>query len=93
MIRGSWYQGVVIAREFTRISKCGDQEVRTALYEAADIILTRPVKGFELKSWAARVAKRSGMKKAKVSLARKLGVIMHRMLVDDTCFDAKLAAA
>jgi transposase len=76
-----------------RISKCGDQEVRTALYEAAHIILTRPVKGSELKSWAARVAKRSGMKKAKVALARKLGVIMHRMLVDGTCFDAKLAAA
>lgn len=76
-----------------RISKCGDEEVRTALYEAAHIILTRPVKGSELKSWAARVAKRSGMKKAKVALARKLGVVMHRMLVDGTCFDPRLAAA
>lgn len=76
-----------------RISKCGDQEVRTALYEAANIILTRPVKGSQLKSWAAKVACRAGMKKAKVALARKLAVVMHRMLSDGTCFDPKLAAA
>lgn len=76
-----------------RISKCGDQEVRTALYEAANIILTRPVKGSQLKSWAAKVAARAGMKKAKVALARKLAVVMHRMLSDGTCFDPKLAAA
>jgi transposase len=76
-----------------RISKCGDQEVRTALYEAANIILTRPVKGSQLKSWAAKIAQRSGMKKAKVALARKLAVVMHRMLIDGTCFDPALAAA
>ena len=76
-----------------RISKCGDQEVRTALYEAANIILTRPVKGSQLKSWAAKISCRAGMKKAKVALARKLAVIMHRMLCDGTCFDAGLAAA
>lgn len=76
-----------------RISKCGDQEVRTALYEAANIILTRPVKGAQLKSWAAKVACRAGMKKAKEALARKLAVVMHRMLSDGTCFDPKLAAA
>ncbi|MGF6178875.1 transposase [Ensifer sp. 4252] len=68
-------------------------QVRTALYEAANIILTGPVKGSRLKSWAARVAQRSGMKKAKVALARKLSVVMHRMLVDGTCFDHALAAA
>ena len=76
-----------------RISKCGDQEVRTALYEAANIILTRPVKGSQLKSWAAKLAARAGMKKEKVALARKLAVFMHRMLSDGTCFDPKLAAA
>ena len=76
-----------------RISKCGDQEVRTALYEAANIILTRPVKGSQLKSWAAKVAVRAGMKKAKVALARKLAVVMHRMLSDGSCFDPKPAAA
>jgi transposase len=76
-----------------RISKIGDQSVRTALYEAAHIILTKPVKGSALKSWAARLAKRAGMNKAKVALARKLAVIMHRMLVDKTPFNPAAAAA
>jgi transposase len=76
-----------------RISKIGDKSVRTALYEAAHIILTKPVKGSALKSWAMRLAKRAGMKKAKVALARKLAVIMHRMLVDGTPFNFAAAAA
>jgi transposase len=76
-----------------RISKSGDKGVRTALYEAAHIILTRPVKGSGLKSWAARLARRAGMKKAKVALARKLAVIMHRMLADESKFDFAAAAA
>jgi transposase len=76
-----------------RISKIGDRHVRTALYEAAHIILTRPVKGSALKSWAARLAKRVGMNRAKVALARKLAVIMHRMLVDRTPFNPAAAVA
>jgi transposase len=76
-----------------RISKIGDASVRTALYEAANIILTRPVKGSALKSWAARLALRTGMRKAKVALARKLAVILHRMLSDGTPFIAERAAA
>ena len=76
-----------------RISKIGDASVRTALYEAANVILTRPVKASSLKSWAMRVAKRAGMRKAKVALARKLAVVLHRMLVDGTKFVAVKAAA
>ena len=76
-----------------RISKIGDASVRTALYEAANVILTRPVKGSSLKSWAMRVAKRAGMRKAKVALARKLAVVLHRMLADGTSFVATKAAA
>jgi transposase len=76
-----------------RIGKIGDAGVRTALYEAANIILTRPVKGSTLKSWAARIATRAGMRKAKVALARKLAVVLHRMLVDGKPFVAERAAA
>jgi transposase len=77
-----------------RISKIGDGSVRTALYEAAHIILTKPLKGCsKLKSWAMRIARRSGMSKAKVALARRLAVIMHRMLADATPFNAAVAAA
>lgn len=76
-----------------RISKIGDSSVRAALYEAAHVILTRAVKGSILKSWAAKLAKRAGLKKAAVALARKLAVIMHRMLADGTRFNAAAAAA
>jgi len=76
-----------------RISKVGDASVRTALYEAAHIILTHPVKGSALKSWGMRLAKRAGMKKAKVAVARKLAVILHRMWVDGTDFDFSRGAA
>ena len=76
-----------------RISKIGDAGVRTALYEAANVILTKPVKGSALKSWAARLAVRAGMRKAKVALARRLAVVLHRMLADGTPFMAERAAA
>lgn len=77
-----------------RISKIGDKSVRVALYEAANIILTKPVKGCAaLKGWAMRLAKRAGMRKAKVALARKLAVIMHRMLVDAKPFNSAAAPA
>lgn len=69
-----------------RISKIGDKSVRMALYEAAHVILTRAIKAPRLKSWGMRIAKRAGMKKAKVALARKLAVILHRMLADGTAF-------
>ena len=77
-----------------RISKIGDASVRTALYEAAHIMLTKPLKGCsQLKSWAMRIARRAGMSKAKVALARRLAVIMHRMLADGTTFNAAAMAA
>ena len=50
------------------------------------MILTRAVTGSDLKSWALGVARRAGMKKAKVALARKLAVVLHRMLADGTTF-------
>ena len=73
-----------------RISKIGDASVRMALWQAAHVILTRPVKGSALKSWGLSIAKRRGMAKAKVALARKLAVVMHRMLVDAKSFDHAL---
>jgi transposase len=78
-----------------RISKLGDASVREALYEAAHLILTKPIKGCtQLKSWAMRIAHRAGLSKAKVALARKLAVIMLRMLMDNAPFNsAKPAAA
>jgi transposase len=76
-----------------RISKIGDASVREALYQAAHVMLTKAVKGCsELKSWAMRIARRAGMRKAKVALARKLAVILHRMLADGKPFNSAAAA-
>jgi transposase len=76
-----------------RVSKIGDKEVRTALFESAHVMLVRATKSSALKRWALRLAKRVGMKKAKVALARKLAVIMHRMLADGTPFNFAAGAA
>jgi len=71
-----------------RITKQGDSMVRKLLYEAANSILTRSRKAFALKSWAMKIARRRGLKKARVALARRLAVIMHAMLRDGTLFQA-----
>ena len=75
-----------------RISKIGDASVREALYQAAHVMLTKPIKNCSaLKSWAMRIARRAGMRKAKVALARKLAVILHRMLADAKPFNPMAA--
>jgi transposase len=70
-----------------RISKCGDAMLRSYLYEAANVLLTRVAKWSALKAWGMRVAKRSSLAKAKVAVARKLAVILHRMWIDGTEFN------
>ncbi len=69
-----------------RISKCGDRMLRTYLFEAAGVLLTRVAQWCKLKAWGHRLWKRIGFKKAKVAVARKLAVILHRMWRDGTDF-------
>ena len=68
------------------ISKCGDRRVRTLLYEAANVMLTRYKGPLKLKDWAFAIAKRSTMRKARIALARRLAIIMLAMLRDGTEF-------
>src|SRR5213079_3031329 len=75
----SKYQSGEIDRS-GRISRCGDEMMRVMLYEAAHSML-RSKKWSWLKAWAMQVARRCGMKKAIVALARRLAVIMHRIWV------------
>ena len=70
-----------------RISKCGDAMLRMYLFEAAGVLLTRVPKWSALKAWGMRLAKRNGLRKAKVAVARKLAVILHRMWIDRTEFN------
>ena len=64
-----------------RISKYGDAMLRALLYEAANSLLTVVRKAHPLKDWARRIRKRTSHKKACVALARKLAVILHRMMI------------
>lgn len=68
------------------ISKVGDAMARTALFEAAQSMLTRTARFSTLKQWALEVSRRRGMRRAKVALARKLATVLHRMWVDGTDF-------
>jgi len=71
-----------------RISKCGDPEMRTLLYEAASSLLTRVQSWSVLKAWGMSLQKRAGKRRATVAVARKLSVILHRMWVDGSEFMA-----
>lgn len=73
------------------IIKAGDSRARVALFEAAHVIMARVVRWFPLKAWAMRVAARRGAKRAKVALARRLAVILHRMWLDGSDFRAQSA--
>ena len=74
------------SRRIGCISLCGDAMMRALLYEAAQVMMTRVKKWSSLKAWAMNVAKRRGLKKAIVALARRLAVIMHRMWIDGSVF-------
>lgn len=69
-----------------RVSLCGDGIMRSLLYEAAQVMLSRVKKWSWLKAWAMNIARRRGRQKAIVALARRLAVIMHRMWSDGTEF-------
>ena len=62
--------------------------MRTLLYEAANVMLTRYNSQLKLKEWAFAIARRSSMRKARIALARRLAIIMHAMLRDGTEFVA-----
>ena len=69
-----------------KISRCGDELARTALYEAAHTLLVRSRKWSALRAWGMKVAKARGMARARVAVARKLAVILHRMWSDGAEF-------
>ena len=77
------------------ISKQGDDLARQALYEAANVLLTRTGKWSALKAWGMGIAKRAGMRRAKVAVARKLAVVLHRMWCNGTefCWSREVAVA
>jgi transposase len=72
-INGKIYDGVTV--------------LRTYLFEAATVLLYRTKKWSPLKAWGMKLAKRIGMRKAKVAIARKIAVVLHCIWVDGASFD------
>jgi transposase len=70
-----------------RISRWGDRLLRTYLFEAATVLLHRTKKSSSLRAWGTKLAKRIGVTKAKVAIARKIAVILHCIWVDGTSFE------
>jgi len=68
------------------ISRCGDAMMRTMLFGAAQVMLTRTIRWSWLKAWGMKIARQRGMKRAIVAVARRMAVIMHRMWADGTEF-------
>jgi transposase len=75
------------------ISKAGGALLRGYLFESATTLLTRVQHGSALKAWGTRLAQRVGLKRARVAVARKLSIIMHRMWADASEFHTGVAAA
>jgi transposase len=69
-----------------RVSRCGDELARTALYEAAHSLLVRSKKWSSLRARGMKIAKRRGLARARVAVARKLATILHRMWIDGVEF-------
>lgn len=75
------------------ISRRGDRHVRSLLYEAATVILTRSSAESTLRTWGLKLRERVGFKRAAVAVARKLAVTMHAMLRSGEMFDRTAGAA
>jgi transposase len=77
----------------TGISKRGDPMVRRHLVIAATALLLHNKKWCPLKAWGVRLARRQGFAKARVAVARKLAIILHRMWINGEDFQWKSMSA
>ena len=69
-----------------RVSRSGDANLRSLMYEAALVLMTGSAKWSSLRTWGIAIARRRGKQKAIVAVGRRLAVILHRMCVDGTYF-------
>ena len=65
--------------------------LRSYLYEAAGVLMTRVRRSCPLKMWALRLAKRIGWKRASIAVARKLAIILHAIWRNGTEFEWQTA--
>ena len=67
-------------------SKRGDVMTRTHLVQAATVLLSRGNKWCALRAWGIKIAKRRGLFKARIAVARKLAIVLHRIWISGEVF-------
>jgi transposase len=75
----------------TGISKRGDRMVRHHLVIAATVMMTSTKKWCPIKAWGVKIAKKHGFAKARVAVARKLAITLHKMWINGQDFQWKSA--
>jgi transposase len=73
-----------------RITKEGDPYLRTLLVQGAHYIISRRGPDTDLKRWGLHLAKhggKRGKKRAVVAVARKLGILLHRLWVTGEVYE------
>ena len=83
--KGRWEARVRELISGNAMLEAGDAALRVALYQAATVMLNRTGPNW-LKAWAQRLTKLRGKRRATVALARRIGVVLHRMWRDGTEF-------
>lgn len=68
------------------ISRAGDPMLRSALYEAANVLLSRVKRPCALQAWGQQLALTKGAKRARVAVARKLAILLHQLWRSETDF-------
>jgi transposase len=70
-----------------KVSKRGSSEIRFLLNEAASVMMYCTKSWCRPKAWGLKLKKKKGHKKATMALGRKLGTVMHRMLISKKAFE------
>jgi transposase len=70
------------------VSKCGDRMTRSLLFEAAGVLLFRNRQSSAIRDWGLKLSRRAGTRKARVAVARKLAVLLHRLWTNECVFEA-----
>lgn len=63
------------------ITRDGDKLLRSYLFEAAHVLLTRKRGTSSIRRWGLKLARKKGYGKAKVAVARKLAVLLHHLWI------------
>jgi transposase len=69
-----------------RISKAGDPMLRSALYEAANVMVSRLKRPCPLQAWGKALVATRGARKARVAVARKLAILLLKLWRTETDF-------